>query len=47
MAEERGAIDGVSIFMGFRWEAHDTIRLTIRPDLINAGGCSPVRWHTR
>jgi 1,4-dihydroxy-2-naphthoyl-CoA hydrolase len=30
--------DGVSGFMGFRWEATNVIRLTIRPDLINAGG---------
>ncbi|MGA7703836.1 MAG: PaaI family thioesterase [Solirubrobacteraceae bacterium] len=41
---ERGAdgarfgIDGVSGFMGMRWERPDTVRLTIRPELINAGG---------
>jgi uncharacterized protein (TIGR00369 family) len=31
-------IDGVSGFMGFRWEDPNTIWLTIRPELINAGG---------
>jgi acyl-coenzyme A thioesterase PaaI-like protein len=31
-------IDGVSRFFGLRWESADTVRLTIRPDLINAGG---------
>jgi acyl-coenzyme A thioesterase PaaI-like protein len=33
-----GALDGVSGFMGIRWEDPQTVRLTIRPDLINAGG---------
>jgi uncharacterized protein (TIGR00369 family) len=32
------ALDGVSGFMGLRWENPETIRLTIRPDLINGGG---------
>jgi 1,4-dihydroxy-2-naphthoyl-CoA hydrolase len=31
-------IDGVSAFMGMRWEDSQTVRLTIRPELINAGG---------
>jgi 1,4-dihydroxy-2-naphthoyl-CoA hydrolase len=31
-------IDGVSGFMGMRWDAADTVRLTIRPELINAAG---------
>ncbi len=31
-------IDGVSGFMGMRWEDPSTVRLTIRPELINAGG---------
>ena len=35
---EREGIDGVSRFFGIRWEHADTARLTIRPDLINAGG---------
>lgn len=30
--------DGVTRFLGFRWEDHETIRLTIRPELINLGG---------
>jgi len=34
----QGGIDGVSRFFGLRWERADTVRLTIRPDLINAGG---------
>jgi acyl-coenzyme A thioesterase PaaI-like protein len=33
-----GAIDGVSGFMGIRWEDPQTVRLQIRPELINAGG---------
>jgi acyl-coenzyme A thioesterase PaaI-like protein len=32
------ALDGVSSFMGLRWEDPQTVRLTIRPDLINGGG---------
>ena len=38
-AEARtGSIDGVSTFMGLRWDHADTVRLEIRPDLINAAG---------
>ena len=33
-----GGIDGVTRFMGMRWEDPQTVRLTIRPELINAGG---------
>jgi 1,4-dihydroxy-2-naphthoyl-CoA hydrolase len=33
-----GAIDGVTEFMGLRWDDPQTVRLTIRPELINAGG---------
>jgi 1,4-dihydroxy-2-naphthoyl-CoA hydrolase len=33
-----GALDGVTAFMGLRWESPETVRLEIRPDLINAGG---------
>jgi uncharacterized protein (TIGR00369 family) len=33
-----GAIDGITQFMGMRWEDPQTVRLTIRPELINAGG---------
>jgi uncharacterized protein (TIGR00369 family) len=32
------ALDGVSGFMGMVWEDPETIRLRIRPDLINGGG---------
>src|SRR3954468_6070041 len=31
-------MDGVSEFLGFRFEGAGRIRLTIRPDLINMGG---------
>lgn len=31
-------IDGVSGFMGMVWEDPQTVRLAIRPELINAGG---------
>ena len=33
-----GAIDGVTEFMGMHWEDPQTVRLRIRPELINAGG---------
>lgn len=33
-----GAIDGVTRFIGMRWEDPQTVRLEIRPELINAGG---------
>jgi 1,4-dihydroxy-2-naphthoyl-CoA hydrolase len=33
-----GSIDGVSTFMGLKWDSADTVRMEIRPDLINAGG---------
>ena len=33
-----GALDGVTAFMGLRWEDPQTVRLEIRPELINAGG---------
>ncbi len=35
---DRFGIDGVSGFMGMRWDRADTVRLEIRPELINAGG---------
>lgn len=37
-ASQHLGIDGVSGFMGMRWEAPERIRLTIRPELIGAGG---------
>jgi uncharacterized protein (TIGR00369 family) len=33
-----GAFDGISGFMGMRWDDPQTVRLQIRPELINAGG---------
>jgi uncharacterized protein (TIGR00369 family) len=32
------ALDGVSSFMGMRWDDPQTVRLQIRPELINGGG---------
>jgi uncharacterized protein (TIGR00369 family) len=32
------ALDGVTGFMGVRWEDPETVRVTIRPELINRGG---------
>jgi uncharacterized protein (TIGR00369 family) len=34
----REGIDDVSRWFGLRWESSTTARLTIRPELINAGG---------
>jgi len=33
-----GAFDGVSAFMGIRWDDPQTVRVQVRPELINAGG---------
>ena len=38
MAERDPGIDGISRFVGLRWEAHDRTRLTITPELLNAAG---------
>jgi uncharacterized protein (TIGR00369 family) len=32
------SFDGVTTFMGMRWEDPETVRLQIRPELINNGG---------
>jgi acyl-coenzyme A thioesterase PaaI-like protein len=32
------SLDGVSSFMGLRWEDPETVRVQIRPELINGGG---------
>jgi len=32
------SLDGVTTFMGHRWDDPQTVRLTIRPELINNGG---------
>ena len=37
--DERGpGIDGLSRWLGIRWESHDRVRLTIRDELINPAG---------
>ena len=33
-----GAFDGIARFIGMRWEDPQTVRLQIRPELINRGG---------
>lgn len=38
MSRRTGAVDGVSTFMGMRWESPTTVRMPVRPDLINAAG---------
>jgi len=32
------SLDGITSFIGMRWEDAETVRLTIRPELINRGG---------
>ena len=32
------SLDGVTAFLGVRWDDVETVRVTIRPELINAGG---------
>ncbi|MFL5870230.1 MAG: PaaI family thioesterase [Solirubrobacterales bacterium] len=46
MSDEYGGIDGLTRWLGLRWEAADTIRLTIRPELINPAGllAGPVAY---
>ena len=36
--EREPGIDGLSRWLGIRWEAHDRVRLTIRDELINPAG---------
>ena len=38
MTEGPRALDGLTRWMGLRWDDPHTVRLTIRPDLINPGG---------
>jgi len=41
MAEQRPSprsLDGITTFLGVRWDDVETVRVTIRPELINAGG---------
>jgi uncharacterized protein (TIGR00369 family) len=46
MAEEYGGIDGLTRWLGLRWESHDRVRLTVRPELINPAGllAGPVAY---
>jgi 1,4-dihydroxy-2-naphthoyl-CoA hydrolase len=37
-AEGPRSLDGLTNWIGLRWDDPQTVRLTIRPDLINAGG---------
>jgi uncharacterized protein (TIGR00369 family) len=32
------SLDGITSFIGMRWENAETVRLTVRPELINRGG---------
>ena len=38
MNDERGGIDGLTRWLGLRWESANRVRLTVRPELINAAG---------
>ena len=38
MNEEYGGIDGLTRWLGLRWESYDRVRLTVRPELINPSG---------
>jgi uncharacterized protein (TIGR00369 family) len=46
VADDYGAIDGLTRWLGLRWEDHDRVRLTIRPELINPAGllAGPVAY---
>jgi uncharacterized protein (TIGR00369 family) len=35
---ERRGIDELTSWMGLRWESHDTVRLEVRPELLNNAG---------
>jgi uncharacterized protein (TIGR00369 family) len=45
MAEQSG-IDPLTNWLGLRWESHDTVRLTVRPELLNPAGllAGPVAY---
>jgi acyl-coenzyme A thioesterase PaaI-like protein len=38
VSSDRAGIDGVSEWFGIRWQHRNETRMTIRPELINAGG---------
>ena len=46
MAAERDGIDGLSSWLGLRWDAPERVRLTVRPELINPAGllAGPVAY---
>src|SRR2546423_9432467 len=46
MPGERKGMDGLTRWLGLRWEAPDRVRLTIRPDHINPAGllAGPVAY---
>jgi len=44
--DEYGGFDGLTRWLGLRWESFDRVRLTVRPDLINPAGllAGPVAY---
>jgi uncharacterized protein (TIGR00369 family) len=38
MSDSYGPIDGLTSWLGLRWEAPNRVRLTVRPELINPAG---------
>jgi uncharacterized protein (TIGR00369 family) len=46
MAAERDGIDGLTSWLGLRWETPERVRLMIRPELINPAGllAGPVAY---
>jgi hypothetical protein len=44
--DEFGGIDGLTRWLGLRWESPERVRLTIRPELINPAGllAGPVAY---
>jgi uncharacterized protein (TIGR00369 family) len=46
MAAERDGIDGLTSWLGLRWDTPERVRLTIRPELINPAGllAGPVAY---
>jgi uncharacterized protein (TIGR00369 family) len=38
VADQPGGIDGLTRWLGLRWESHDRVRLAVRPELINPAG---------
>jgi uncharacterized protein (TIGR00369 family) len=46
MAAERDGIDGLTAWLGLRWDTPERVRLTIRPELINPAGllAGPVAY---